>query len=301
MSLKVKVLLVDDEEQFRNTTSKILVRRGYETIMAGSGPEALEKLSENPDVVILDVKMEGMDGHDTLKKIKAEQPDLPVIMLTGHGALPSAKESLGAGAFDYLNKPCDIDILISRIKDAYRVGKKMPAAEKCAEELMIPLSDYPTIEDTATVGDALRLLKDSREKIVATDSISDSGRRSLLVYDKQGELTGILTPQSLLFALRPAYLSVSLPTTAPQMYSMGYSAMFWTGLFTAQAKELAKKSVADIMHDAPPSVDAAANLMEVIQAMHTTNKRRLAVKKNDKVIGLVREQELFYELTQVLD
>lgn len=301
MSLKVKVLLVDDEEQFRNTTSKILERRGYETITAGSGQEALGKLAENPDVVILDVRMEGMDGHDTLKQIKAQQADLPVIMLTGHGALPSAKESLEAGAFDYLNKPCDIDILISRIKDAYRVGKKMPKAEKSAEELMIPVSDYPTIEEGATVGEAIKRLKESRESITATDSISDIGRRSLLVYDKQGELTGILTPQSLLFALRPAYLDASLPTTAPQMYSMGYSAMFWTGLFTAQAKELAKKSVADIMSEAPPSVDAAANLMEVIQAMHTTGRRRLAVKRNDKVIGLVREQELFYELTQILD
>ncbi len=301
MSLKIKVLMVDDEEQFRTTTSKILQRRGFETVMAASGPEALEKLSEKPDVVILDVKMEGMDGHEALKKIKEQQPDLPVIMLTGHGALTSAKESLGGGAFDYLNKPCDVDILVSRINDAYRVGKKLPKSEKNAQDLMIPLSDYPTIDDTATVAEAIKILKDTRESITSTDRLSDIGRRSLLVYDKQGELTGILTPQSLLFALRPAYLSASMPTTAPQMYSMGYSAMFWTGLFTAQAKDLAKKNVADIMQDAPPSVDAEANLMEVIQTMHTSGKRRLAVKQDDKVIGLVREQELFYELTRILD
>ncbi|WP_027185757.1 CBS domain-containing protein [Desulfovibrio inopinatus] len=297
---KIRVLMVDDEEQFRITTSKILERRGFETIMAVSGPEAIEKLSEHPDVVVLDVKMEGMDGHETLKAIKAKKPDLPVIMLTGHGALPSAKKSLKEGAFDYLNKPCDIDIFVSRIKDAYRVGHSLPDTEKNARDLMIPLADYPSISDSATVAEAVKILKENNERIVTTDAINDQGRRSLLVFNANKQLEGILTPQAILTALRPEYLSISMPSTAPKMYSMGYSAMFWTGLFTAQAKTLLGKSVQDIMSDAPPSVDAEANLMEVIQAMHESGKRRLAVKKNGDVIGLVREQEVFYELIKVL-
>ena len=65
---KIKVLMVDDEEQFRETTKKILNKKGFETILAGSGEEAIEKLSEEPDVVILDIRMPGMDGHETLKK-----------------------------------------------------------------------------------------------------------------------------------------------------------------------------------------------------------------------------------------
>lgn len=87
MSKKIKVLMVDDEKQFRATTKKILNKKGFETVLAGSGEEAIKKLQEHPDVVILDIKMPGMDGHQALKEIKKISPDLPIIMLTGHGAL----------------------------------------------------------------------------------------------------------------------------------------------------------------------------------------------------------------------
>ena len=117
----IKVLMVDDEKKFRETTKKILNRRGFETLLAGSGEEAIEKLEENPNVVILDVKMPGMDGHQTLKEIKKRSPNLPIIMLTGHGALPSAREALVEGAFDYLAKPCDIELLATKIKESLRM------------------------------------------------------------------------------------------------------------------------------------------------------------------------------------
>ena len=119
MNEKIKVLMVDDEAQFRSTTKKILTRRGFETILAENGEEAIKKLRENPDVVILDVKMPGMDGHETLNEIKKLHPQLPVIMLTGHGSMPSAQEALISGAFDYLSKPCDIDLLANKITDAH--------------------------------------------------------------------------------------------------------------------------------------------------------------------------------------
>ena len=115
MSRKIKVLMVDDEEKFRSTTRKILNRRGFDTSLAGSGQEALDKLKDEPDVVVLDIKMPGMDGHETLQEIKKRRPDLPVIMLTGHGAMPSAREALKHGASDYLTKRCDIDLLASKI------------------------------------------------------------------------------------------------------------------------------------------------------------------------------------------
>jgi CheY-like chemotaxis protein len=91
MSRKIKILMVDDEAQFRTTTERILSRRGFETVLAANGQEAIEKLDGNPDVVVLDIKMPGMDGHQTLAEMKKRLPDLPVIMLTGHAALPSAR------------------------------------------------------------------------------------------------------------------------------------------------------------------------------------------------------------------
>ena len=119
MSRKIKVLMVDDEAQFRATTERILTRRGFDTLLAGSGEEAIDKLNENPDVVVLDIKMPGMDGHATLREIKNRKPDLPVIMLTGHGALPSAREAREKGAYDYLTKPCDKVIGIIREQDLF--------------------------------------------------------------------------------------------------------------------------------------------------------------------------------------
>ena len=131
MDKKIKVLMVDDEAQFRATTNKILTRRGFDTIMAESGEEALTQLSKNPDVIILDIKMPGMDGHETLLEIRKVKPDIPVIMLTGHATVETAIDGMKLGAFDYLMKPCDIDLLLSKVTDA--ASKKRKHEEKIVE------------------------------------------------------------------------------------------------------------------------------------------------------------------------
>ena len=120
MKEPIRVLIVDDEARFRQTTEKLLRRKGFEPIMAGTGEEALGKLSERPDVVVLDVKMPAMDGHQVLREIKSRKPELPVIMLTGHGRKPSATVAMEEGAACYLTKPCDIDTLAARIEEVYR-------------------------------------------------------------------------------------------------------------------------------------------------------------------------------------
>jgi len=130
------VLLVDDEAPFLETLYKRIEKRGLKVSMVFNGPDALEKLetgggSANFDVVILDVKMPGMDGLETLGKIKLKHPNLEVIMLTGHATVESAIEGMKAGAFDYLMKPCDIDLLISKIDRA--VVKKREHEEKILE------------------------------------------------------------------------------------------------------------------------------------------------------------------------
>lgn len=115
-----KLMLVDDEERFLTTTQKILSRRGYNVITAGGGREALEKLNEhNIHVVILDVKMPGMDGVTVLKEMKKLFPLVEVIMLTGNATVESAIEGLKSGALDYLMKPCDIEELAAKVEEAY--------------------------------------------------------------------------------------------------------------------------------------------------------------------------------------
>ena len=129
------VLLVDDEEPFVAAMAKRLKKRALTVQTALSGGEALEKLkgggSSNVDLVILDVKMPGMDGLEALEKIKSAHPLVEVIMLTGHATIESAIEGMKAGAYDYLMKPCDLDLLMSKIQDA--VSKKRGHEAKILE------------------------------------------------------------------------------------------------------------------------------------------------------------------------
>jgi two-component system, OmpR family, response regulator len=117
----IRVLLVDDEEDFRTTLAKRLLKRKLEVTEAESGRSAINLLKQGPfDVVVLDVRMPGMDGIETLKQIKVINPQVEVIMLTGHASVESGIEGMRLGAFDYLMKPCDINDLINKIRDAYQ-------------------------------------------------------------------------------------------------------------------------------------------------------------------------------------
>lgn len=116
----MRLMLVDDEERFLSTTKKLLERKGYEVLTATTGEKALEILrTTNVHVVILDVKMPGMDGNATLVEIKRQYPMTEVIMLTGHATVASAIDGLKAGAVDYLMKPADIDDLVAKAEEAY--------------------------------------------------------------------------------------------------------------------------------------------------------------------------------------
>ncbi len=115
------IMLVDDEVPFVEAMTKRLKRRDLEVEQAFSGQEAIEQLTDknnNTEVVILDVKMPGMDGIDALKAIKSKVPLVEVIMLTGHATVESAIEGMKLGAFDYLLKPCEMDHLIEKVAEA---------------------------------------------------------------------------------------------------------------------------------------------------------------------------------------
>ena len=114
------VLLVDDEVPFVETMTKRLNKRDLQVSTAFSGAEALEKLGKDSrvEVVILDVKMPGMDGIETLREIKRRHPLVEVVMLTGHATVETAIEGMKLGAFDYLMKPCDMGVLISKVGGA---------------------------------------------------------------------------------------------------------------------------------------------------------------------------------------
>jgi DNA-binding NtrC family response regulator len=127
------VMLVDDEVPFVETMVKRLTIRNIEAITAFSGEECLEKIKkdDNIDVVILDVKMPGMDGIETLKEIKTASPLIEVIMLTGHATIELAIDGMKLGAYDFLMKPCDIEELARKVAEATK--KKKEHEEKIEE------------------------------------------------------------------------------------------------------------------------------------------------------------------------
>ena len=121
MLKEIKLLLVDDEDRFRTTLSKRLAEKGVTADTAASGIAALKLLKDKPvDVIVLDIKMPEMDGIETLRQVKRMDPQIEVILLTGHANIESAVEGMRLGAYDYLMKPCDLEQLLEKIIAAYQ-------------------------------------------------------------------------------------------------------------------------------------------------------------------------------------
>ncbi len=120
-----RLLLVDDEKGFVDVLTNRLGRRGIKAVKAYSGAEALRALREARfDVMVLDLKMEDMDGIEVLKIVRKMAPDLPVIILTGHGSRTAAEDGMTLGAFDYLTKPCELNELMKKISLARQAKNK---------------------------------------------------------------------------------------------------------------------------------------------------------------------------------
>jgi signal transduction histidine kinase len=128
---EINALLVDDENDFRQILAKRLKRRGINVREADRGEKALRMLAEMPaDIVVLDVKMPGMDGIECLKRIKRKHAQTEVIMLTGHADIQGGVEGIKSGAFDYLSKPIELEHLIRKIKQAFHKIQRIQAEKK---------------------------------------------------------------------------------------------------------------------------------------------------------------------------
>jgi len=292
------VLLVDDEPRFRSATAKVLDRRGFATLTAATGSEALQRLAENPSVIILDIKMPGMDGLAALRELKRRAPDVPIIMLSGHGSEDAARTALREGAYDFLAKPCDIDLLVAKIQEACR-GHRDPVGivEDRVGDVMIPIEDYTTVSADDTVEDALGRLRESFRLRSTSDSIMETGHRSLLVLGADGKVHGAVAIIDLMQAIMPRYLSAPKPTLADNIQ---YSPMFWVGMFTRETRAIRSAPVRDVMSAGPLAIAADATLMEAAYVMVQRGARRLAVERDGRTVGVIREQELFLEMDRII-
>jgi DNA-binding NtrC family response regulator len=138
-----KILLVDDEVLFTENSAKLLKNRGYRVTAVNNGQSAIDALEEdNFDVMVLDLKMPGMDGIETLKEMKKLGFFTEVLILTGHGSIDSALEAIKLGAYDYLTKPCDVDDLVEKIEGAWK--KKDEEEKKDTEEKIQKVVESPS-------------------------------------------------------------------------------------------------------------------------------------------------------------
>ena len=156
---KINLLLVDDEEEFLKSMSTRLEVRDFNVIAVNRGEKALEAARNNPvDIALVDLKMPGIDGEETLKALKKEHKWMEVVILTGHGSVDSAVECTKSGAYLYLQKPCELDQLLDVLKDAYkkRVMNRKDIEEKKMNELL-------KISQSGSPRDMLRRLKEIDE------------------------------------------------------------------------------------------------------------------------------------------
>ena len=131
--MEAKVLLVDDEQDFLETLSSRLEMRGLKVSAVTSGEQAIAEAKEQEyDAIVVDLSMPGIDGLETLKRIKANNPNAEIIMLTGHGSVASGVEAMKLGAGDFLQKPVELTELMSKIGEAK--GKRMLVLQKQSQE-----------------------------------------------------------------------------------------------------------------------------------------------------------------------
>ncbi len=132
---RIRLLLVDDEASYVDVLANRMALRGVDVSKAYSGSEGIQILRRNDfDVAVLDLKMEDMDGIEVLKIFKKMDPDLMVIMLTGHGSAQAASEGIAQGAFDYLTKPCEFSELLGKVREAYRKGRSPSGPDRAKDD-----------------------------------------------------------------------------------------------------------------------------------------------------------------------
>lgn len=282
----LKLLLVDDEADFRQATSQTLQRRGFVVVEAASGREALEALRRGrPDIVVLDLKMPGMSGIETLQEMRRIEPDLPVIILTGHGDFDSAVAGIKLSIVDFLQKPIDVDELAGRIRSLLERGAAVPMDEPTIAELMVSPSIYPRLYVDEPVTRALSALHHAFFK-PAAEGGAPGEVRSALVFDREEKLVGIVRFTDMLRLVLPSFLEESEYTS------------YFTGMFLAQCKVTSNRVLSDIIDDLV-TVDVRAPIMEAIHLMVRHHLINLPVMEEKRLVGVLRARDIILRVARI--
>lgn len=278
---KIRIMLVDDEQQFVVNLGRILQGRDFAVTTAFDGLEALEKMRGGTgfDVVVLDVRMPGMDGMAVLKAIKKLSPQTEVIMLTGHATLNSGIQAIREGAFDYLIKPCDIEDLVTKIREAFDVEtiKRLPVLwpRNKVEDLIC--HTFKRLDPDARLADAMEVFK------------RENGARAserAYILDSEDRLLGFITRRDLIEAARE---------TCPE-FSLTWSALHENPHWLPPSKRLRELMHTRILHCHPDQL-----LSDVAHQMIINKFRTMPVIDQGKVVGIIRLQDIFLHLEHEIE
>ena len=273
MDKKLRVLVVDDEERLAQGIAKLLNSRGIDALAVFSGEQALEAIQSGSDfdVVVLDVKMPGMDGIDTLVEIKKLAPETEVIMLTGHATLDSGTQAMRCGAFDYLMKPCEIENLIEKINEAHEVGsiRRHPVLWQRNLVKDLTLYSFKKLELDDPLKEALEIFSRETRNMVVEE---------VYIQDVDDRFRGTVTRRDLIHAAEEAHPGRTF--TWPDLIS--------------RPDLLPEKPLKSVMQPVPPlTASTEEHLTDVAHRMIQHNARCMPVMEKNKVIGIVRLQDIF--------
>ena len=305
------IMLVDDEVSFVETMAKRLEKRNVKTITAFSGEEGLEKLktNQNLDVIILDVKMPGLDGIETLKELKTVSPLTEVIMLSGNTTIDLAINAMKLGAYDFLKKPCDIEELVNKVEEVSK--KKQIHEEKMSDwrffmeistlkELMVPLAEYATVSEDANMFEAIQALGDSQKA-------SDPKRcrhRAVLVLDKENQVVGKLSQHDIIQSLEPNYKKIK-ERKKGALDQLGFNRKFvesvslqynmWDRPLQNIYKKALEQKVKSLMYKPTEGeyIQVSASINETIHQLIIGKHHSLLVMDGDYIVGVVRMADVF--------
>ena len=279
-NIKTKLLIVDDEAEFRNAVSKGLTRRGFEVEEASNGEEALARLRQKaPDIVLLDQKMPGLSGIDTLKEIRKFNDELPVIILTGHGDFHTALAGIKLDIVDFIQKPIDIDLLSERIQHLLTKKSDELMLEPTISELMAPPDLYPRVYMDEPITSVLQVISKAYRTPIPEDSLYGQVR-SALVYDRDDNFKGMIRFSDMLQLLIPEYLRDS-----PY-------ASFFTGMLLAQSKVFGKDTIGSLVDTRQIFVDVDMPLMEAIHLLVEHKLINIPVLKDGRLVGILRGRDI---------
>ena len=304
------VMIVDDESDFVEAAAERLNNRGIDTISAFSGEECLTALQTNKavDVIVLDVKMPGMDGVETLKEIKKIAPFTEVIMLTGHATVESGIKAIELGAYDYLTKPCKFEELVTKVGRAARKKRMHKSTSSDWEafmksstlkELMVLIDEYATVSEDANVFEAVNALEEAQKAF----SPNRYRHRAVFVLDNDKRVVGKLNQHDIIQALEPQHKK-SKERSQRVLGNLGFGPSFIDSVSNLYAldnplsnlyQKAFEHKVKEYMHTPTEEecIEESAPLEAAIHRLIIGNYHSLLVMRGNETVGVLRLTDVF--------